>query len=187
MRIRWYSVRKAILKNVFILSVGLLCVSVFPETVFAQSEIDSLKRNSNLDSGFQPSSKPTLVTEFAVIKISGFVQPVLSMDNNIVVNSDLFITSLIPTTKFTDEKFGRFHLSASQSRLSFDFKFPKAGRNTSAFIEADFFSSSTNQHNYFRLRHAYIKLANSTIGQTWTNFGDVSYSPNTIDPEGPNS
>ena len=32
---------------------------------FAQTEFDSLKRNSQLDTAYQPSSKPTFVTEFA--------------------------------------------------------------------------------------------------------------------------
>ena len=104
----------------------------------SQSDFDSLKRNSMLDSSFQPSQKPTFVTEYAELKISGFLQPALYLDNNILLNNDLFITSQIPTTKITDVRFNRFHLSANQSRLSFGFKFPKAGKNISAFIEGLF-------------------------------------------------
>ena len=156
-------------------------------TASAQTGFDSLKRNSNLDSSYQPSKKPTFVTEFAEVKISGFVQPALYYDNNNVLNNDLFITSEIPTTEITNEKFKRFHISANQSRLSFGFAFPKSKNNVTAFLEGDFLSSSRGDHSYFRLRHSYIIIGDFLIGQTWTNFGDVSGSPNTLDLEGPNS
>ena len=152
-----------------------------------QTEFDSLKRNSNLDTSYQPSQKATFVTEFAELKISGFVQPAFYFDNNNVFDNDLFVTSEIPTTEITDEKFRRFHISANQSRLSFGFKFPQAGKNTTALVEGDFFSSSRGENIYFRLRHAYITFDQFVIGQTWTNFGDVNASPNTLDLEGPNS
>jgi len=153
----------------------------------SQSQFDSLKRNSMFDTSLQPSSKPTFVTEYGELKISGFLQPAFYLDNNILLNNDLFVTSQIPTTKLTDIKFNRFHLSANQSRLSFNFKFPKAGKNLSAFIEGDFLSSSSNQNTFFRLRHAYLTFGEFTIGQTWTIFGDPKAAPNTLDLEGPNS
>lgn len=156
-------------------------------SAFSQSEFDSLKRNSNLDTSYRPSSKPTFVTEFAEVKISGFIQPVIFYDNNNVLNNDLFVTSEIPTTQTTNIKFKRFHLSTNQSRLSFGFKFPNAGRNITAVMEGDFLSSTRGLHSYFRLRHAYLTYGDLTIGQTWTNFGDVNGSPNTLDLEGPNS
>src|SRR5918993_4871907 len=153
----------------------------------AQTAFDSLKRNSNLDTSFQPSKKPTFITEFAEVKISGFIQPAIYFDNNNYLNNDIFVTSEIPTTKITDIKFRRFHLSANQSRLGFYFKFPQSEKNTTAVLESDFFSSSKGQTTYFRLRHAYVTYGEFLIGQTWTNFGDVSSSPNTLDLEGPNS
>jgi len=163
------------------------CLSLLMCHVFAQTEFDSLKRNSNLDTSYQPSQKPTFVTEFAEVKISGFIQPVLYFDNNNVLNNDLFVTSEIPTTKLTDVKFKRFHLSANQSRLGFNFKFPQAKKTTSAYLEGDFLSSSKGANTFFRLRHAYLTYGEFLIGQTWTNFGDVNASPNTLDLEGPNS
>ncbi len=153
----------------------------------AQTEFDSLKRNSMLDTSYQPSKKATFITEFAELKISGFVQPALYFDNNNLLSNDLFVTSEIPTEDITRVKFRRFHMSANQSRLGFSFKFPQARMPVSAFLEADFLSSSKGAHTYFRLRHAYVRLANFTIGQTWTNFGDVGGAPNTVDLEGPNS
>ena len=153
----------------------------------AQTTFDSLKRNSNLDTSFQLSKKPTYITEYAEVKIAGFIQPAMYFDNNNVLNNDMFVTSEIPTTQITDIKFRRFHLSANQSRLGLQFKFPKAEKNTFAFLDADFFSSPKSEHNYFRLRHAYLSYAELIIGQTWTNFGDVSSAPNTLDLEGPNS
>jgi len=153
----------------------------------AQTEFDSLKRNSNLDTSYQPSKKPTFVTEFAEVTIAGFIQPVLYYDNNNVLNNDIFVTSEIPTTKFTDIKFKRFHLSANQSRLGFNFNFPKSDKTTTAFMEGDFLSSSRGDNTYFRLRHAYLIYGDFLVGQTWTNFGDVNAAPNTLDLEGPNS
>ena len=79
------------------------------QSVLGQTEFDSLKRNSQLDTLYQPSSKPTFVSEFAELKISGFVQPALYYDNNNYLNNDLFVTSEIPTTQITDIKFKRFH------------------------------------------------------------------------------
>jgi DcaP outer membrane protein len=169
-----------------LLFLAILC-SLFASRSECQTEFDSLKRNSNLDTSYQPSQKPTFVTEFAEMKISGFVQPALYFDNNNVFDNDLFITSEIPTTEITDIKFKRFHFSANQSRLGFSFKFPKTGKNTTAFLEGDFFSSSKGAHFYYRLRHAYLTFGEFLIGQTWTNFGDVGASPNTLDLEGPNS
>lgn len=153
----------------------------------AQTEFDSLKRNSNLDTSYRPSQKPTFVTEFAEVKISGFIQPALYFDNNNVLNNDVFVTSEIPTAKITDIRFRRFHLSANQSRIGFSFNFPRAGKSTTAFIEGDFLSSSRGLNTFFRLRHAYITHGEFLIGQTWTNFGDINASPNTLDLEGPNS
>jgi len=115
------------------------------------------------------------------------VQPAFYFDNNNVFDNDLFVTSEIPTTEITDIKFRRFHISANQSRLYVGFKFQKTGRNTSALVEGDFFSSSRGENIYFRLRHAYLTFDQFVIGQTWTNFGDVNASPNTLDLEGPNS
>ena len=40
-------------------------------------------------------------------------------------------------------------------------------------------------NTYFRLRHAYLTTGEFLVGQTWTNFGDVNASPNTLDLEGP--
>jgi hypothetical protein len=140
-----------------------------------------------LDTSYRPSEKPTFATKFAEVKISGFIQPALYFDNNNVLNNDLFVTSEIPTEQITDIKFRRFHMSANQSRLGFNFKFPNAGVNTSAFVEGDFLSSSRGANTFFRLRHAYMTFGEFLVGQTWTNFGDVNASPNTLDLEGPNS
>ena len=161
------------------------CLLVLEST--GQTEFDSLKRNSHLDTAYQPSQKPTFVTEFAELKISGFVQPALYYDNNNLFSNDVFITSEIPTSDITSQKFHRFHMSANQSRLGFGFKFPKAKQPLSAYMEGDFLSSSRGSHTYFRLRHAYLTYGNFLVGQTWTNFGDVNGSPNTLDLEGPNS
>jgi len=166
---------------------GIIFICIISTQVFSQTEFDSLKRNSNLDSSYQPSSKPTFVTDYAEVKISGFIQPAFYFDYNNIFDIDLFVTSAIPTDKQTDVNFNRFHFSANQSRLAFAFKFPTAKKTTTAYLEGDFLSSTTSQHAYFRLRHAYLSYSNFLAGQTWTNFGDVANGPNTLDLEGPNS
>jgi len=172
-----------------ILTKYILCTIIFAESLpgYTQTEFDSLKRNSQLDTLYRPSSKPTFVTDFAELRISGFIQPALYFANNNVFDNDLFVTSQIPTTEITDIKFKRFHMSANQSRIAFGFKFPKAGKNISALMEGDFLSSTKGLNTFFRLRHAYLTYGEFLIGQTWTNFGDISSSPNTLDLEGPNS
>ena len=87
-------------KLVFIIMI-CSCFAIKGE---CQTEFDSLKRNSNLDTSYQPSQKATFVTEFAELKISGFVQPAFYFDNNNVFDNDLFVTSEIPTTEITDDK-----------------------------------------------------------------------------------
>src|ERR1700741_2902022 len=139
---------------------GLSCLMILHLAFFSgigQTEFDSLKRNAMLDTAYHPSPKATFITEFAELKISGFVQPALYFDNNNLFSNDLFVTSEIPTDDFTNIKFRRFHISANQSRLGFSFKFPQAGKNTSAFVEGDFLSSSKGANTFFRLRHAYAK------------------------------
>ena len=175
------------IKYVIYFHLLVICFIVQVNTCVGQTTFDSLKQNSNLDSSFQPSKMPTIKTEFANIKISGIIQPAFYYDNNNVFNNDLFVTSEIPTTKITDIKFRRTHLSANQSRLGFGFTFPTAKIETSALLQGDFFSSPKDEHSYFRLRHAYIKFGEFTVGKTWTNFGDVNGAPNTLDLEGPNS
>jgi hypothetical protein len=165
----------------------LLTVLFFLAKGFAQTTFDSLKRNSMLDTMYQPSKKPTLSTEFADIKISGFIQPALYFDYNNVLNNDIFVTSEIPTQEVTGVKFQRFHMSANQSRLGFSFDFPKAKTKTTALLQADFLSSSRGANTFFRMRHAYLTYGEFLVGQTWTNFGDVNAAPNTLDLEGPNS
>lgn len=152
-----------------------------------QTQFDSLKRNIMLDTLYQPSKKPTFVTEFAEIKMSGFIQPALYFDYNNLLNNDIFVTSEIPTTNMDGVKFQRFHMSANQSRLGFSFDFPKARFKTSAVMQGDFLSSSSGANTFFRMRHAYLSIGEFLVGQTWTNFGDVNAAPNTLDLEGPNS
>ncbi|WP_111597171.1 DcaP family trimeric outer membrane transporter [Chitinophaga skermanii] len=152
----------------------------------AQSEFDSLKRNSMFDSSYQPSAKPTVVTDFVELKIQGFVQSVLYFDYNSVFDNDLFITSAIPTETKGTARFSRTHFSANQSRIAFNLKYPHTKKPLTAFIEGDFFANGDERPN-FRLRHAYVNWGDWLFGQTWTNFGDVASAPNTIDLEGPNS
>lgn len=80
---------------------------------------------------------------------------------------------------------------ARESRINFRADHETAdGDKVSAFIEMDFFLSPggdervSNSYNP-RLRHAFVRYNNWTIGQTWSTFHDVSVLPDQLDFIGP--
>lgn len=78
-----------------------------------------------------------------------------------------------------------FHMLSIQSRLKGDISGPDAfGARTSALIEAEFFGTSENDLNGFRLRHAWVKLEWNTTslltGQFWHPMFPLESFPGTI-------
>ena len=66
----------------------------------------------------------------------------------------------------------------------------ESGRKITAFVEMDFFTDNDGNEvvsNSYqpRLRHAFIKFDNWTVGQTWSTFQDVAALPEALDFVGP--
>ncbi|MFG6176852.1 hypothetical protein ACGTN6_06395 [Halomonas sp. THAF12] len=64
-----------------------------------------------------------------------------------------------------------FDSSARQSRLNFKVDREIEGHDVTAFVEGDFWDNATDTSDTsyaMRLRHAYVKVDNLTLGQTWT-------------------
>lgn len=83
-----------------------------------------------------------------------------------------------------------FDAHARQSRINFGTDTVLAsGDKVSTRFEIDFFASPTNQRvsntSSPALRHAYVQWREWLVGQTWTNFMDVTLLPETTDFIGP--
>jgi len=82
-------------------------------------------------------------------------------------------------------------LQARESRLNFRADTTTAGGDKiTAFAELDFFTHSDGNevvsNSYSpRLRHAFVKYNNWTLGQTWSTFQDVGALPEALDFVGP--
>ncbi len=76
----------------------------------------------------------------------------------------------------------RFFMQANQSRLGLEMERQTLKGFSKLRIEGDF----RGNDNAFRLRQAFGSYNNILFGQTWSNFGDVSSIPLTVDFEGPN-
>lgn len=78
-----------------------------------------------------------------------------------------------------------FHMLSIQTRIKGDISGPDAfGAKTSGVIEAEFFGTSENDINGFRLRHAYVKMdwsgVSLTMGQSWHPMFITESFPGTI-------
>ncbi len=123
----------------------------------------------------------TIYGNSAALKIGGYVKADLITDFDAIDSTDTFDTgTILPGT--AKRRNARFH--ARQTRLSFDTRWRVNQEVARAFIEVDFFGDRTGANNSLRLRHAYGRLGNLTVGQTWTTFTDPSAVPQTLDFEG---
>lgn len=113
----------------------------------------------------------------AVLKIGGYVKTDFIYDFDPIDSPDTFITTEIPVGAPPRTNY-RIH--ARQTRLSLDTRWRTGGETLKMFVEADFFSDGDR----LRLRHAYGRVGEFTIGQTWTAFTDVAAAPRTLDFEG---
>ncbi|QOL25104.1 hypothetical protein LP316_12450 [Thalassotalea sp. LPB0316] len=84
-----------------------------------------------------------------------------------------------------DEDASQLKLFANETR--FNMKYVHG--DVTGFIEMDFHGGGGNQiisnSSHPRLRHAFIKYNDFTIGQTWTTFMNTSALPETVDFAGP--
>lgn len=72
----------------------------------------------------------------------------------------------------------RFFGRANQSRINLKTVTQKQGHTIVGFVEGDFYGGLfPGENNDLRLRHAFIKVDNATVGQTWTGqFWAVAYN-----------
>ncbi|GAA0788892.1 hypothetical protein [Marinobacterium sediminicola] len=73
--------------------------------------------------------------------------------------------------RFTDADTGGtdFDGTARQSRINFSAKREVEGHQVMGFVEGDFYGGNATESTYdWRLRHAYVKVDNLTLGQTWS-------------------
>jgi len=83
-----------------------------------------------------------------------------------------------------DNERGQLTVHARQSRVNVRTNTPTTKGPFTTFIEGDFFGAAGNEtvsnSHGFRLRHAYGTLGDFGAGQTWTNFMNVAWDPETL-------
>lgn len=149
-----------------------------------QSTVDALTARvtelENQQSGFVRTS-PGLNLTFG-----GYVKTDFIYDVDEALG-DTFFVGGITTTDVGDNE--RFRTHARQSRLFFKTESEAGGKTLMTHTEFDFFGGGGNEifsNSYrARLRHAYAKWGNWTVGQTWSTFVPIEIYPSTLDFEGP--
>ncbi len=118
----------------------------------------------------------------AALRIGGFVKAnVVQGLKGVVGSKDRFIVGTIPTRGATTSD-QEATLTASQSRVNFEYRQDTERGQLRAFIEGDFAGSGDT----YRLRHAFGQFRDILAGKYWTNFMDASSVPEEIDFEGVN-
>ncbi|UCG71898.1 MAG: porin [Chromatiales bacterium] len=118
----------------------------------------------------------------AALRIGGFVKAnVVQGLDGVVGSRDRFIVGTIPTRGATTSD-QEATLTASQSRVNFEYRQDTERGQLRAFIEGDFAGSGDT----YRLRHAFGQFRDILAGKYWTNFMDASSVPEEIDFEGVN-
>lgn len=118
----------------------------------------------------------------AALRIGGFVKAnVVQGLKGVVESRDRFIVGTIPTRGATTSD-QEATLTASQSRVNFEYRQDTKRGQLRAFVEGDFAGSSDT----YRLRHAFGQFRDILAGKYWTNFMDASSVPEEVDFEGVN-
>ncbi|MCP4874044.1 MAG: hypothetical protein GY896_01040 [Gammaproteobacteria bacterium] len=119
------------------------------------------------------------------IKVGGYVKTDAIYDLDADLGPSLAV-SKVPTGSDTSSD-PSFRIHSLQSRLNFS----ASHDSMKVFIEADFFTGDSSElvsnSRHERLRHAYFKIGDLVIGQTWSTFMDANWVlyPNTVDFAGP--
>lgn len=82
-----------------------------------------------------------------------------------------------------EESKNEYRITPRASRLGFDFTTPAGAEKITGKIEGDFYGSSSNDNGNLRVRHAFLKYGNWTVGQTSTLFASDNV-PNGVDWNG---
>ncbi len=125
----------------------------------------------------------------AAVKFGGRVRTAGVFTLGPLGSEDRFLTNSIPV-EADDEAAGkgaRTTFSANTSRLNFEVRTPTGAGHMRAFLEGDFFGSTTTEKRTdFRLRHAFAQFGGALVGQTWSTFSDPAANHQDLDFEGIN-
>jgi len=119
------------------------------------------------------------------VKIGGYVKTDATYDLDADLGPSL-AASTVPVGSGADSD-PSFRIHSLQSRLNFSV----TKDDMMAFIEADFFTGDSSElvsnSRHERLRHAYFKIGDLLVGQTWSTFMDANWVlyPTTVDFAGP--
>lgn len=117
----------------------------------------------------QIKNKLALAVAVASISSQGYALEIGEVDGTTFSVGGYVKAEGIFTDPDGDESY--FDSSARQSRLNFKVDREIEGHDVTAFVEGDFWDNATDASDTsyaMRLRHAYIKVDNLTLGQTWT-------------------
>lgn len=125
------------------------------------------------------------------IKFSGFVKSDIFYDSRATVNVREGHFLLYPVNEMKNDAGedlyaeSSFNMMSIQSRLNGTITGPDAmGAKTSGVIEGEFFGTSNNELNGFRLRHALVKLdwtkTQLLVGQFWHPMFNTKCFPGTV-------
>lgn len=119
------------------------------------------------------------------VKVGGYVKTDLTYDLDQDLGASVGASS-VNTASGADSN-ESFRMHSLQSRVNFS----ATEGDLKVFIEGDFFTGDGNEtvsnSRHFRLRHAFGKMGNLLIGQTWSTFMDANWVlyPSTVDFAGP--
>ena len=138
-----------------------------------------------LDSSF-PNSWPIFGTNVRM-SVGGYVKADVIHDFDYVGDRWEFELGSIAVEGSPERALGgitTFHVK--QTRVNFDFRSKAKWKNgkefpMQVFVEFDWFFDSDAFRLIPRMRHAYGVIGRLLIGRTWTNSGDISTLPGTID------
>ena len=120
----------------------------------------------------------------ASMRIGGYIQADIGYDFDSLGFSDSLNLRTIPLDGSSSDGREVFRSHARYTRLNFDVRDQTAWGEFRSFLELDFFGSGNDTTNNYTpvLRHAAAGVGNVYVGQYWSQFVDISASP-----EGPNN
>jgi len=125
------------------------------------------------------------ISQAAEVKIGGYVKTDVTYDTDQDLGSSLNATAVATGDGAPSDPSFRIHSLQSRFNIS------ATEGEMHAFIELDFFTGDSGEtvsnSRHSRLRHAYGKVGNLLIGQTWSTFMDANWVlyPSTVDFGGP--
>ncbi|MFD1314806.1 DcaP family trimeric outer membrane transporter [Namhaeicola litoreus] len=157
-----------------------------------QGSINPLTDNTPILSGEEliddsfPNSLPIFGSNVRM-KIGGYVKADFIHDFDYVGDRWEFELGSIAVEGSPERELGgitTFHVK--QTRINFDFRSQAKWKNgkefpMQVFVEFDWFFDSDGLRFVPRMRHAYGVIGRLLIGRSWTNSGDLSTLPGTID------